>query len=110
MDDRLKKELWQMASALENRPTKFVGTRQLREQLKEILDGAEVQNTLILNHGQPRAVVLDYETYDLMLRMIRKVTFQLSAVAAEELTDEPFDVLLTEREAQRPKQRKGQKA
>ncbi len=109
MDERLKKELWQMSNALENRPTKFVGTRQLREQLKEVLDNSEVQNTLILNHGQPRAVVLDYETYELMLRMIRKVTLQLSDVSSEELTDEQFEALLAEREAQRPKQRKKQK-
>ena len=98
-----------MASVLENRPTKFVGTRQLREQLKEVLDGAAVQNTLVLNHGQPRAVVLDYETYDLMLRMIRKVALQLSDVATEELTDEPCEALLTDRETQRSKQRKRQK-
>ena len=105
MDKKLKTEFWEMAKALNERPTRFMGTRQLREQLKETLNETDVQNTLILNHGQPRAVIINYETYDFMLRIIRKVTLQLGEMATEDLSDEEFEALLAEREKQRPKKK-----
>lgn len=103
MQEETKKELWQIAKAIAQRPTSFVGTRQMREQLKQVLNETEVENVLVLDHGQPKAVILDYKTYQLFLQMVQRVTFEVAEDYMPDLSDAEFKALEEKRIARRPR-------
>lgn len=102
MQEQVKKELWELAKAIAQRPTSSINTSQMREQLKQVLNEAEVENVLVLEHGQPKAVILDYKTYELFLKMVQRVTFEVAEEEIPDLSDEEFRALEEKRIAKRP--------
>lgn len=110
MDEKLKGQLWQIAKRLAGRPTKLVGTRELRDKLGTVLDGASAGNLVVLDHGRPRAVVLDWETYELLDQLARLITFEVAQDESSEVTEEELAELAMKREARRPRRRQATSA
>lgn len=105
MKAELKKELWEIAKAIGKRRTRFVGTREMREKFSAFLDGAAAENVMVMDHGQPRAVVLDPETYELFLKMAHLITFEVAEAETEDVSDAEFAAMQMKREARRPRRR-----
>lgn len=103
MKTELKKELREIAKAIGKRRTRFVGTREIREKLSPILDGVVAENVMVMDHGRPRAVVLDPETYKLFLKMAHLITFEVAEVETENVSDAEFQAMEMKREDRRPR-------
>lgn len=105
MKAELKKELWEIAKAIGKRRTRFVGTREMREKLGALLDGTTIENVMVMDHGHPRAVILDPETYEQFLKMAHLITFEVAEPETEDVSDAEFAAMQMKREARRPRRR-----
>lgn len=98
MDPTLKQNLQALTQRLAARPTRIIGTRELREKLANHLSGAIEANVVVLDHGTPRAAILDYETYDALMHLVRLVTFEVTDEAVDELTEAEWQAIEARRD------------
>ncbi len=82
----------------------LVGTKAFRAHLSESIDGIQEHNVLLMDHSRPRAVILDYESYQSMIKIVRQLAFLLPTSAPEPQAEE-LAVLEARREARKKRMR-----
>lgn len=107
MNPELKRELQALTQRLASRPTKLIGTKDFRDQLKAFLDGTKATNLVVLDHGTPRAALLDYETYDALVHLARLITYEVAEENLADLSEEEWQAT-EKRRAERMSRRRRQ--